>query len=91
VKATARIVRALRGAAVVVGTVAPEAGGVGTLVVTATRIPTSDIDFRTAGAARDLTTRINRELSRRILALPHAWVWMHERWIPTPEYDVNFD
>ncbi len=30
--------------------------------------------------ARALTTHINRELSRRILALPHAWVWMHERW-----------
>ena len=28
--------------------------------------------------------------SRRILALPHAWVWMHERWTPSAEYDVNF-
>jgi KDO2-lipid IV(A) lauroyltransferase len=76
------------GAAVVVGTAAP--GGAGSLVVTATRIPTSGLDFRTEGAAQDLTMRINRELSRRILALPHAWVWMHERWIPTPEYDVKF-
>jgi KDO2-lipid IV(A) lauroyltransferase len=85
------------GAAVVVGTVARADGGKGdsgdrdeALVVTATRIPTSGLDFRTEGAARDLTMRINGELSRRILALPHAWVWMHERWIPTPEYDVNF-
>ncbi len=75
------------GAAVVVGTVAPHGGS---LVVTATRIPTSGLDFRDEGAARDLTMRINRELSRRILAVPHAWVWMHERWIPNPEYDVNF-
>ena len=31
-------------------------------------------------AVRELTTRINAELSRRILAIPHAWVWMHGRW-----------
>jgi Kdo2-lipid IVA lauroyltransferase/acyltransferase len=65
------------GAAVVVGTVAPSAGA---LVITVTRIPTDGLDFRDEGAARDLTARINQELSRRILALPHAWVWMHERW-----------
>jgi KDO2-lipid IV(A) lauroyltransferase len=76
------------GAAVVVGTVAP-AGA--TLVITATRIPTSGLDSRGSEGARDLTMRINRELSRRILALPHAWVWMHERWTASAGYDVNFD
>jgi KDO2-lipid IV(A) lauroyltransferase len=76
------------GAAVVVGTVAP---GGDSLVITATRIPTSDLDFQCDGAELDLTSRINGELSRRILALPHAWVWMHERWTPSAEYDVNFD
>jgi KDO2-lipid IV(A) lauroyltransferase len=78
------------GAAVVVGTVEPRGAS---LVVTATRIPTSGLHFRAeeaSDATVDLTMRINRELSRRIMALPHAWVWMHERWIPTPEYDVNF-
>jgi Kdo2-lipid IVA lauroyltransferase/acyltransferase len=75
------------GAAVVVGTVAPCGGS---LVITATRIPTSGLDFQADGGARDLTMRINQELSSRILALPHAWVWMHERWTPSAEYDVNF-
>jgi len=31
-------------------------------------------------AALELTARINAELSRRILAMPDAWVWMHPRW-----------
>jgi KDO2-lipid IV(A) lauroyltransferase len=75
------------GAAVVVGTVAPAGDS---LVITATRIPTGDLDFRADGAELELTTRINGELSRRILALPHAWVWMHERWTPSAEYGVNF-
>jgi len=78
------------GAAVVVGTVAPDGAS---LVITATRIPTSELgltDLEGQGAERDLTTRINRELSQRILALPHAWVWMHERWTPSVEYHVNF-
>jgi KDO2-lipid IV(A) lauroyltransferase len=64
-------------AAVVVGTAAPGAGG--SLVVTATRIDTSDLACDAQGA-RALTARINAELSRRILAMPHAWVWMHDRW-----------
>jgi KDO2-lipid IV(A) lauroyltransferase len=65
-------------AAVVVGTAAP--GPDGSLVVTATRIDSSDLT-RDEGGALELTRRINGELSRRILALPHAWVWMHERWV----------
>jgi KDO2-lipid IV(A) lauroyltransferase len=77
------------GAAVVVGTVAPS-GGDGPLIITATRIPTSDLDFTTCGAARELTVRINAELSRRILAIPHAWVWMHERWTASANYDSYF-
>jgi KDO2-lipid IV(A) lauroyltransferase len=77
------------GAAVVVGTVAPAGAS---LVITATRIPTSDLDLESGrpAAERDLTARIDRELSRRILALPHAWVWMHERFTRSTEYDVNF-
>jgi KDO2-lipid IV(A) lauroyltransferase len=65
------------GAAVLVGTAAP-AGRDG-LVITATRIPTHDLRPGADGV-RELTWRMNGELSRRILALPHAWVWMHERW-----------
>lgn len=65
-------------APVVVGTAAP--GPDGSLVVTATRIASSDLSRDDEGA-RELTGRINAELSRRILALPHAWVWMHDRWI----------
>jgi KDO2-lipid IV(A) lauroyltransferase len=68
------------GSPVVVGTVAPDAKlGDGTLTVTATRIDTSDLGADPR-AAVELTTRINLELSRRILALPYAWVWMHDRW-----------
>jgi KDO2-lipid IV(A) lauroyltransferase len=65
-------------APVVVGTAAP--GPDGSMVVTATRIDSSDLIPDAAGA-EELTRRINAELSRRILALPHAWVWMHDRWI----------
>ena len=81
------------GAPVVVGSVAPvPADGPPSrlagppkprLQVTATRIDTHDLprDPRRAHeSARELTRRINDELSRRILALPQAWVWMHERW-----------
>ena len=64
-------------AAVVVGTAAP--GPDGGLVITATRIDSSGLPYDDDGA-RELTTRINAELSQRILALPHAWVWMHDRW-----------
>jgi len=67
-------------AAVVVGTAAP--GDNGAIVITATRVPTDGL-VPSATAARDLTARINAELSRRILALPHAWVWMHDRWDAT--------
>jgi KDO2-lipid IV(A) lauroyltransferase len=80
------------GAAVIVGTVAPVGAS---LVITSTRIPTTgldrDLDCKSRAAERDLTTRINRELSRRILALPHAWVWMHERWTRSIAYGVKFD
>ena len=72
----ARIALRLR-APVVVGSAAPR--GDGSLVVTATAMETEGLAPDDAGA-RELTRRINAELSRRILALPHAWVWMHERW-----------
>jgi KDO2-lipid IV(A) lauroyltransferase len=59
---------------------APRAGPcLGPLVVTATRIPTDDLPCDEVGAC-ELTARINGELSRRILAMPHAWAWMHPRW-----------
>jgi KDO2-lipid IV(A) lauroyltransferase len=67
-------------APVVVGSAAPGRAG---LVVTATRIDAADLSADDAGA-RELTARINAELSRRILALPHAWVWMHDRWNSAP-------
>ncbi len=65
------------GASVVVATVAPTSNG--TLAVTVTPIATGDL---LAGAAGELalTTRLNDELSARILALPRAWPWMHPRW-----------
>jgi KDO2-lipid IV(A) lauroyltransferase len=72
------------GAPVVVGTAAP--GPKGAVVVTATRIPCADLVGpggsapASAAAAVELTARINAELSRRILAMPDAWVWMHDRW-----------
>jgi KDO2-lipid IV(A) lauroyltransferase len=72
------------GAPVVVGSAVPAAQSDGRaadeqLEVTATRIATHDLVDSPAGA-RELTMRINAELSRRILAMPHAWVWMHARW-----------
>jgi Kdo2-lipid IVA lauroyltransferase/acyltransferase len=72
-------------APVVVGTAAPQgaqrntSGNGSPWCVTATRIPTGDLDCSEEAAA-ELTARINGELSRRILAMPHAWVWMHDRW-----------
>jgi KDO2-lipid IV(A) lauroyltransferase len=68
------------GAAVVVGTVAPlpardARGAAQPYVVTVTRIPTDDQPDAAA-----LTARLNDELSRRILRVPDAWLWMHERW-----------
>ncbi len=77
------------GAAVVVGTAAPGAPRhADSLVVTATRIPTDDLPAGRAGVA-ELTGRLNRELSRRILDLPNAWVWMHERWRTQSGYDED--
>ena len=76
------------GAPVVVGTAAPAgarsslrgpAGPETPFVITATRIAAADLTCDDNGS-RILTGRINDELSRRILAMPHAWVWMHERW-----------
>jgi KDO2-lipid IV(A) lauroyltransferase len=73
------------GSPVVVGTAAPRPAGAATKSqpwwVTATRIPTDDLACcDEAEAAIELTARINRALSHRILAMPQAWVWMHDRW-----------
>lgn len=64
-------------ARVLVGSIAPAEGG--GVEVTATAVETRDLQVGDDGA-HVLTGRINAELSRRILAIPHAWVWMHERW-----------
>jgi Kdo2-lipid IVA lauroyltransferase/acyltransferase len=73
------------GAAVVVGTLAPAQpadDGARTRghVVTVTRIPTGDVTD-----AHALTSRLNDELSRRILRWPEAWPWMHDRWAERKE------
>jgi KDO2-lipid IV(A) lauroyltransferase len=65
------------GCPVLVGTAAPEARGA--LHVTVSPIDSTDLRADDHGPV-ELTRRINMELSSRILALPHAWVWMHERW-----------
>jgi len=68
------------GAAVVVGTAAPSADG---LVFAASRVRTDDLgsaDCDRVTNEQTLTARINEALSGRIRALPHAWVWMHDRW-----------
>jgi KDO2-lipid IV(A) lauroyltransferase len=65
------------GARVVVGTAAPDGGGA--LQITVTRVDTRELSADGEGE-KALTERINRELSRRILAMPRAWVWMHPRW-----------
>jgi KDO2-lipid IV(A) lauroyltransferase len=59
------------GAAVVVGTVCRDLEG---------RLALSFVRIAASGSERDLTERINRELSRRIRALPELWPWMHQRW-----------
>jgi KDO2-lipid IV(A) lauroyltransferase len=74
-------------APVVVGTAAPASGQSGGWWVTATRLATEDLPSDEAGAVA-LTERINQELSRRILAAPHGWVWMHDRW-PNKESSRN--
>jgi KDO2-lipid IV(A) lauroyltransferase len=74
------------GAPVVVGTLAPGGPGPSHPRITATRIDAAGL-VAGDGGARELTARINAELSRRILAFPEGWVWMHERWRPEEEYD----
>ncbi len=66
------------GSAVVVGTVSPDASHLGGLRITCTEILTSDLRADAEGE-RALTERLAAELTRRILALPGEWVWMHER------------
>ncbi|HVH44003.1 MAG TPA: lysophospholipid acyltransferase family protein, partial [Labilithrix sp.] len=59
------------GAAVVVGTTAPADDG--SLGLSFVRIAPSTSE-------RELSARINDELSARIRAMPTAWPWMHARW-----------
>jgi KDO2-lipid IV(A) lauroyltransferase len=70
------------GASVVVGSAEPASDG--SLLVTASPIAVDGIVDDEDGAL-ELTTRINAELSRRILAFPEAWVWMHDRWAGAAE------
>ncbi len=51
------------------------------MILTVTRIFLDDLASGPEPEAQ-LTERINQELSRRILALPEQWVWMHPRWDP---------
>lgn len=60
------------GAAVVVGTFAAN----GTVVMS--RIAAHDLRVGLEGE-RELLHRINAELSARIMAAPHHWPWMHDR------------
>ena len=66
------------GAAVVVGTVAPDPAVPGGLRIRCTEIPTRDLLPGDAGE-RELTARLAFELSSRIRQLPGEWVWMHDR------------
>jgi KDO2-lipid IV(A) lauroyltransferase len=66
------------GAAVVVGTVAPDpSGGPGAIAISFVRLATAQA---TGTDVTDLSARINAELSARIRALPDQWPWMHRRW-----------
>lgn len=69
------------GARVVVASAAPTEAG---LAITVTPIVTADLPAGPAGEI-ELTRRLNDELSRRIRALPHAWLWMHPRFDARPE------
>lgn len=62
-------------AAVVVGTASKTQDGA--LQIAVSRVPIEDL---APGADTELTRRINEELSRRILAFPEGWLWMHDRW-----------
>lgn len=64
------------GARVVVASAAPAANDA--LCVTVTSIDSSDLHVGADGE-RELTRRLNEEISRRIRALPDRWVWMHPR------------
>jgi KDO2-lipid IV(A) lauroyltransferase len=66
------------GAAVIVGTVAPDQSVVGGMRITCTEVPTTDLAPGRAGE-QALTARLAAELSSRIRALPGEWVWMHDR------------
>jgi Kdo2-lipid IVA lauroyltransferase/acyltransferase len=52
----------------------------GKRMVTAKRLDSDDLDPADPTSALTLTTRINDELSRRILTAPALWPWMHPRW-----------
>ena len=71
------------GAAVIVGTVAPDPTVRGGLRIHCTEIPTRNLAAGDAGE-RELTARLALELSRRIKALPGEWVWMHDRFAGNP-------
>ncbi len=61
-------------AAVVVGTFASPG------VVRMRRIETNDLRADEAGE-RELSRRLNAEISERILSMPEHWPWMHDRFI----------
>jgi len=65
------------GAVVVVGTAVR--GVRGDLVLRISPITTADLAADPLGE-RELTRRLNEELSARIRGFPEGWVWMHPRW-----------
>jgi KDO2-lipid IV(A) lauroyltransferase len=71
------------GAAVVVGTVAPDQSVAGGLRITCSEIPTGDLALGPEGE-RALTGKLAAELTSRIRDLPEEWVWMHDRFPGNP-------
>ncbi|MFO0678490.1 MAG: hypothetical protein U0169_18275 [Polyangiaceae bacterium] len=72
------------GATIVVGTLAEDASGALVLEVTEVHGGAGKTPVRSDAAAIAVTAAINAELSRRILALPEQWVWMHPRFEGSP-------
>lgn len=60
------------GAKIIVGTLSPSSTG--EPEITATCIATDGL------SEQSLTKKLNDEISRRVLAYPEAWPWMHARW-----------
>ncbi len=67
------------GAVVLVGTLQPGDGGRESRKLTIERISAVSSTSERENSVRDLTTQLAAALARRILAMPEAWLWMHDR------------